>query len=257
MKVLSLLGRFLTLSIPTLVIAACFSPRPTEAPIPSKFYKSGNGSKEHLVVFLPGRGDDIDSYERGGFIDALARSEGALDSVVVDAHLGYYIKRTLGERVYEDVLVPYREKGYRHFILVGISLGGVGALRLNEERPEMIAGTVLIAPFLGSKSTIESVRQAGGVKNWRQQVTDPLSPEEQIWTWIDNMYDSESAAIPCTVLAYGRKDSFAPAGDYFAEMLPESHVFTNDGGHKWVAWGPLWSDILASRSWLDLGCTLR
>lgn len=174
--------------------------------------------------------------------------------MVVDAHLGYYIEQSLGERVHEDVLIPYSQRGYQKFILVGISMGGVGALKISNDYPDLIEGTVLIAPFLGKKATYQSVGAFGNVHEWRQQLEDPPLLDEEIWTWIDTMYDVDSGLVACTILAYGRRDSFAAAGDVLAKMLPESHIFTGDGGHKWIVWQPLWSDITASPSWLRLGC---
>jgi pimeloyl-ACP methyl ester carboxylesterase len=243
-----------TSAIPAFMVAACFSSRATEVPMPSKFYDGHGDDKETLVVFLPGRGDDIDSYEHRGFIETLRASNRPLDAVVVDSHLGYYVDRSLSVRIGEDIVRPYHSKGYDKFIVVGISLGGVGALWLNYEFPEQIVGTVIIAPFLGSKSTIQSVKSAGGIKAWHDQLQEPLKLEEEIWTWIDAMFDEKRGIIPCTILAYGKKDKFASAGDYLGESLPDAHVFTNDGGHKWIAWGPLWSDITNSESWTGLEC---
>ena len=162
----------LTYAIPTFVVAACFAPRPTENPIPTRFYESGNGKKDYLVVFLPGRGDDIDAYERGGFIDVLSKSKRPLDAVVVDAHLGYYIDRSLGERVHEDVLVPYRKRGYQKFILVGISMGGVGALKIHYDYPDLICGTPQPAdrsrrpqPLPAQAPPVQALPQALAVKS--------------------------------------------------------------------------------------------
>jgi hypothetical protein len=42
------------------------------------------------------------------------------DLVAVDAHLGYYYKRTIIDRLREDVLVPAKVQGYRRIVVVGI-----------------------------------------------------------------------------------------------------------------------------------------
>ena len=237
----------------SVITAGCIAPRKAETPMPSQFYDSDDKDKQSLVVFLPGRGDDIGAYERGGFIDTLRHSRRPLDSVVVDAHLGYYIDRTLAERVYEDVLLPYRERGYERFIVVGISLGGVGALRLRTDFGELISGTVLLAPYLGGEGVLRDIRAADDVHSWRAQLDPEPAPDEQIWTWIEPMVDPVSQQIPSTVLAYGLDDKFRPAGELFGEMLPADKVFTRAGGHKWNTWGPLWSEITSSPVWIDFG----
>lgn len=239
-------------AIIALIIAACATSRKTESPIPSRFYDGGGSDKNTLLIFLPGRGDDIDSYQRAGFIAALRSSSRPLDSVVVDAHMAYYNERTLVDRIENDVIRIYQEKGYDKFIVAGISLGGVGALRLRFDFPELIVGTVLIAPFLGSVATIETIEAAGGLQSWRQQPYDSSDVGEEVWSWLSAMYDEQARTIPNTIIAYGERDRFAAIDEYLAKSLPNSHVFTNDGKHKWVAWTPLWSEIMSSDSWANL-----
>lgn len=236
-----------------MVIVACMAPRKTEVPIPVKFYAGGGIVHKTLVIFLPGRGDDIESYQRAGFIETLRSSTRPLDAVVVDAHLGYYNERTLVERVGEDVIRTYQDMGYENFIVVGISLGGVGALRLRFDFPELVVGTVLIAPFLGNAATVESISAAGGLQSWRKLQHDSNDVGEEIWSWLGAMYDEQSRTIPNTIIAYGENDKFAATSNYLAGSLSKSFVFKNDGQHKWVAWSPLWSDLTNSDSWTNLG----
>ncbi len=241
------------IALVAIIVTACMAPRKTEVPIPARFYAGGGIDHKTLVIFLPGRGDDIESYERAGFIETLRSSTRPLDAVVVDAHLAYYNERTLVDRVGEDVIRTYQDMGYDNFIVVGISLGGVGALRLRFDFPDLVVGTVLIAPFLGGTSTIESVAAAGGLQSWRNLQHDPNDIGEEIWSWLGAMYDEQSQTIPNTIIAYGQNDKFAAADDYLAKSLPSSYVFKNDGKHKWVAWSPLWSDVTNSDSWENLG----
>ncbi len=238
---------------PIFMLAAYLSTRDTQIPLPSKFYDGQTNDKDVLVIFLPGRGDNIDAFERGGFIDVLRSSTRPLDAVVVDSHLGYYIERSLATRIGDDIIQPYRAKGYSKFILVGISLGGVGALKIQDEFRNDIIGVVLLAPYLGSKSTIRSIRGSGGVQQWRAQIDTLAEPDGEIWIWVDNAIDDRNKYMPHTILAYGEKDKFANSNGFLAEYLPESHVFTNSGGHKWTAWGLLWSDITSNTVWKKLG----
>ena len=91
-----------------------------------------------LVIFLPGIGDLAEDFESRGFIEALMQSPLRADAMAVDAHYGYYGRRTLLERLAQDVVLPARSR-YREVWLVGISVGG----------PDHIGRALLLAPYLG------------------------------------------------------------------------------------------------------------
>lgn len=241
-------------SVCALLLKAFTSIRPVEIPTPATHYASGTDSGE-LIIFLPGIGDDMGVFERSGFIDQLRASKPGADSVVVDSHIGYYVNRSLPSRIYQDILLPYREKGYERFILVGISLGGYGALWVNNEYPEWISGTVLISPLLGRRSLVKKISDAESVHSWRSQLDHDPSPTERPWVWIDDMIDAESAEIPALILAFGSQDKFQQAGNLLAESVPESHVFRNGGSHDWQTWAALWREITQNQSWNELGET--
>ena len=81
--------------------------RPASAPIDQAFY-GGSDKTGTLIVFLPGRDDDVTSFERHGFVETLRQQEISADMVSVDAHPGYYVERKLLERLKEDVIAPAR-----------------------------------------------------------------------------------------------------------------------------------------------------
>ena len=80
-------------------------------------------------------------------------------------HFGYYLRRTAIERLREDVIVPAQRKGYGEIDLVGISLGGFGALYYAMHHPGEIARLFLLAPYLGEQPVVREICTAGGVKN--------------------------------------------------------------------------------------------
>jgi hypothetical protein len=80
-----------------------------------------------LLVFLPGVFDVVEDYEAYGFLRAVRETGRAVDMLLVDAHLGYYAARTVLERLRQDVIVPARAR-YESICLIGISMGGLGAL---------------------------------------------------------------------------------------------------------------------------------
>jgi pimeloyl-ACP methyl ester carboxylesterase len=232
--------------IVTLILMGCVAKRPVESPIPVKIYYSGTARTDELIIFLPGRGDDIGAFERSGFINLLRQSNRVADSVVIDAHMGYYQNGSLPKRVYQDILIPFRMRGYKHFILVGISLGGYGALWINHEYGDCISGMVLLAPYLGPESLIESIEAEGDVRSWRLRLDldpDP-GPDELVWTWVDDMAEPGSSEIRSIILAFGLKDKFRGAGELLSESIPDSQIFRNSGGHDWQTWRSQWSDII-------------
>ena len=75
----------------------------------------------------------------------LRESGARVDSIAVDAHLGYYFQRTVIARLQADVLQPARQQGYRRIVLVGVSLGGLGALLCERDLPGSVDALVLAA----------------------------------------------------------------------------------------------------------------
>ena len=119
-----------------------------------------------LVVFLPGRGDRAEDFEERGFLAAAREAGLDADVLAVDAHLAYYYKRVIMDRLWEDVVLPARARGYRRLFVVGISLGGLGALSLAQEHPDAVAGTFVLAPYLGEPALTREIEAAGGLARW-------------------------------------------------------------------------------------------
>jgi pimeloyl-ACP methyl ester carboxylesterase len=242
--------------IVTLILTGCVVKRSVESPIPAKIYYSGTARTDELIIFLPGRGDDIGAFERSGFINLLHQSNRIADSVVIDAHMGYYRPNSpLPERVYQEILIPFGARGYKRFILVGISLGGYGALWIKHKYPELVSGLVLLAPYLGPETLIEKIKAEENIHSWRVQLAPDPDNDEKVWIWVDDMVEPGSAEIRSVILAFGLKDKFRRAGELLSESIPDSQIFRNNGGHDWRTWRSLWSDITKSDSWKNLGYT--
>ena len=103
------------------------------------------------------------AFEREGFVAALREAGARVDAIAVDAHLGYYYRKTIIERLHTDVLLQARQQGYRRIVLVGVSLGGLGALLNERENPGSVDAVVLLGPFLGDNAGLfERITAAGG-----------------------------------------------------------------------------------------------
>lgn len=229
-----------------LFLSGCVASRPVENPIPSVFYPAGESQSQDLYVFLPGRGDAMDAFQENGFIDMLRTAKPGADAVAIDAHMPYYEKGLMADQVFRDVVEPYKRKGYQNIVLVGISLGGYGALWLSNAYPDEIASVVLLAPFLGMNPLIERIGDAGGIDQWRAQLDHEPAFDELAWLWADDLRNNQSGLIDTAILGYGQSDRFAGAAELLATIIPAPNVFSAEGGHNWTTWKELWAEIIES-----------
>lgn len=204
---------------------------------------SPDGTDKVMLVMLPGATHKPEDFVRQGFIQALRQRQLPVDTAAVDAHLGYYLERNLGERLTEDIIAPARARGYRRIWLMGISLGGLGALLYAREHAEEIAGVVVLAPFLGVRGTIEEIVRAGGIEHWRPGAIAPQDDERFLLAWL-KAYGAESAALPQIYLGYGKDDRFIAASAMLGSRLPPDRIVTLPGGHDWATWSALWEKLL-------------
>jgi len=227
-----------------LAAAACVNLRPTPSPMAAE--RLGGGGEAARLIFLPGRWDEPGDFARRGFTAAVARRGLQVEMVAADAHMGYYLKGLFVERLREDVVRPDLDPARPRPWLVGISLGGFGALAYARHHPDEVAGVVALAPYLGDRRVADEIVAAGGLARW-----DPPEPvaaddfQRDLWRWLQG-YARGAPDLPPVVLGYGREDSLAPAARLLAEVLPAEHVVEVPGGHDWDAWRTLWELVLDS-----------
>lgn len=224
----------------SLLLSGCLRPRPATVPLRTiALPASGESTARCLVVLLPGRRDSPEDFVRHGFPEIAARAGIQADFVVVDAHLGYYYRKTIVDRLRDDVIAPARKR-YDRIWLAGISLGGTGSILYTIRNPDDVNGLVLLAPFLGEEPVIDEVAAAGGLRGWK--APDPLGPDDfqrRMWSWLERYENGSEGQIPL-YLGFGTRDDFARANGLLGDALPPERVFTVDGGHDWRAWRALW-----------------
>jgi len=246
-----------------LVLSGCsLLLRDTPTPIPIHTTVSGAAARDRtLVVFLPGRGGSVQDFEKHGMIRALRDAAIDVDTVAVDAHLNYYYKRTVIDRLKADVIQPARDRGYGRIVVVGVSLGGLGALLYEREHPGQIDAIVLLAPYLGDKDSLfEAIAGAGGPGAWASGRDSRLGTiEEQLWTFLGNRWST----FPPTWLLAGQSDRLGQGHRVLATLLPAERVKFIAGGHDWKTWQALWrevclnSPLFAAEKALSGGKTVR
>jgi pimeloyl-ACP methyl ester carboxylesterase len=224
-----------------LCLAACVPA--SRVPIDTVYFERAEAVQQRtLVVFLPGRGSDARSFDVEGLVGALHRKSPGVDMVGVEAHLGYYMDRTLPKRLKEDVIEPARKRGYREIWLVGISMGGLGAILYDTAYPGDVTGLCLLAPYLGEGSLLEQISRAGGLANWQPGPGD-ANQEREIWQRLKS-YAAQENNVGRVYLGFGTSDRFAATNRFFGNLLPAGQVVTAEGGHDWPTWRVLWDQTL-------------
>ncbi|HKN85806.1 MAG TPA: alpha/beta fold hydrolase [Nitrospiraceae bacterium] len=225
---------------------------PTSNPVQTQCYRCpGPDTARTLIVFLPGISDLGKDYARYGFIDAVQQKSWSADLVVVDAHYGYYAKRSILDRLHEDVFEPAKMLGYQNRWLVGISLGGFGALLYTSRHDTDVTGVVAIAPYLGRPELVAEIAAAGGIRNWSPDALGEHDYERHVWAWLKR-YGRPDTHWPALCLAYGNRDTFVEAHRVLGAVLPPKQVFIESGAHDWTTWQKLWQTILASNVFAKL-----
>ena len=218
------------------------------APVPLGRLSLGESAPpgRSLIVFLPGLNGSARDFLQHDFVGPLAEMAPECDAVAVDATIGYYVRLTLAKRLHDDVIGPARARGYRRIWLVGISMGGLGAVLYDELGPGDVDGILLLSPYLGDQEVTDEIRNAGGVAGWRPpKRLDPNDFQRKLWAWLKQ--ETESRPKRARIyLGYPTEDPFVQGHRLLAGRLPAGQVFTTGGGHDWLPWETLWRKFLAS-----------
>ncbi len=207
-------------------------------------YPIQNDSPRRMIVFLRGLGGSHQSFEQEGFVADVLSCGLAFDMAAPNAHFGYYGGRSLMTRLKEDVIKPAQNRGCKTIWLVGVSMGGLGAMLYLMDYPEDIAGVYLIAPFLGGSAILKEIEAAGGLTNWHP---GPYRIEEDwermFWHWIQKSVSGNRKAH--VYLGYGSRDPYKPGAELLAAVLPPERVTVIDGAHDYATFKALWKRFLA------------
>jgi pimeloyl-ACP methyl ester carboxylesterase len=227
-----------------LVAPGCAWMYPTVVPLRTLAYPAAAGRRaDTLLVLLPGRGDQAASFADHGFVADVHASTLSVDVVAVDAHIGYYMKETIVERVWNDVLLPARQRGYRRIWIAGISMGGLGALAIARVHGDAIERLFLLGPYLGPADLMRQIAAAGGPARWTPN--DPNDIYQKLWRWLKG-YADPAAQRPALTLGFTTGDRLAPGHRLLSQILPPERVLEGDGGHDWKSWRKLWQRTWSS-----------
>jgi pimeloyl-ACP methyl ester carboxylesterase len=226
-------------------VGGCAWMYPTAVPMRTELYPASPVQRAPiLLVLLPGRGDSAADFAAHGFIDDVRASGLRVDVIAADAHFGYYLRRTIADRVWTDIIEPARRQGYRHIWLGGISMGGIGAIVSARAHPEAYERLLLLAPYLGPKDLLEHIEAAGGARAWTP--TDPDDPFQKVWIWLKQYADPAAAPrLPDLTLGFGTHDKLERGLRVLQRLLPAEQVHEIEGKHNWETWRRLWKPFWA------------
>src|SRR5204863_869685 len=129
------------------------------------------------------------------------------------------------ERLHEDVIAPARASGHRSIWLVGISLGGFGALLYAMENTKDVQGLMLLAPYLGERALIAEIAAAGALRSWQPDEVATGDHARRLWSWLKHVYATSSDTLaPRVYLVYGNGESFARGHGPLAEHVTADGV---------------------------------
>lgn len=191
-----------------------------------------------LLVMLPGANMQPEELFEAGLAQSIARRGLALDLLSVDISDVGLDAVHAWDALQADLLSPARARGARVW-LGGISLGGMVAMAHLAERPGVADGLCLLAPYPGSRPSMNVVDRAGGPDLWAPTEADLRDPELRVWQWLKR----PPPALP-VFIGHGTEDRFASRIQRVAERFPQASRHTVAGGHDWAAWLPLWERFL-------------
>lgn len=212
-------------------------PRPAKRPLP--VMHGGAAASQDLVVLLPGRWSRIREFDREGFFKIAAQRWPKASLVAADLHIGYYRNRSAARALHEDVIAPAVHRGVRKVTLVGISMGGLGALMYDLEHPGVVDELVLLSPYVGEEEAWREVASAGGVRKWSPAEISERDYSRRLWLTLREKW-IEKSQRPAVFLGCGHQDRLAESNRRFAvDFLEPEMVLWMDGGHDWPTWREL------------------
>jgi hypothetical protein len=209
-----------------------------------KLHRIGASQSKNLLILMPGAGNRHTSFDENGFLKNAVEANLNADILTVDTSYEQFSDLSIERRLHEEVVLPAVAQGYKHIWMGGISLGSFGTLVYARRNAHLLAGLVLIAPYLGNKGTLAEIRAAGGLDTWAPNIVDEHD-ERHVWEMIKKYSSHTKQELPLFLL-YGTEDRFVEFHQLLATRLSPNAITTVPGGHDWPVWQALWQHFINS-----------
>ena len=241
-RVIGVLFVFYGLLASLILGSGCTSLVPTTVPVGAILSTNSKlpASQSRLIVMLPGRHSRGSNLEREGISRELTQLRDT-DFVAVDLHFGYYRNRSFLERLREDIILPARKKGYREIHLLGVSMGGMGALFYATQYPDEVDALALLSPFVGDEEIMAEIESAGGLSSWTPGEISETDYQRKLWASLRGLHPdgARGRTAPRVWMACGQSDRLFESNAFFARQfrLPKPDGFyVIEGDHDWESW---------------------
>lgn len=208
-------------------------------PVKKLTFEPVSAGVKELVVMLPGRYSSPAEFVREGMVELMQKKRPGACVVVPDLHLGYYMNRSVEVCLWEELISPAFKDGLK-VTLVGVSMGGLGALIAGLKYPQAVREVFLLAPYLGEPALMEEIAQAGGLALWRPgkvEAVDKDSSMRLLWVRLQKAWLPISRREIRVAMACGLRDRHRVSNQLFAQNLLTSENYHEvPGGHDWDAW---------------------
>lgn len=219
------------------LLSACYPIGNASVPIPTALVPAPQAARK-LVVFLPGRGDDLAVLRKSGIAQIIQRDWPDADVELAGLTMAYYTSGQSTRRLHDEIMAPALKHGYREIWLAGTSLGGMGALTYDRDYPGEVYGMLLMAPYLGNGSITKEIAKSGGLASWNPGPAEAVSPktwQRELWRYLQG-WSGDPGKVRHVWLAYGDHDGLRPDIERVSPALRSTHVFVLPGGHSWDVW---------------------
>jgi pimeloyl-ACP methyl ester carboxylesterase len=228
------------MTLATLPMSACrlLLPAATRPMRKLQFDPQDNETRE-LILLLPGRLSPPEEFVQFGIVDLVRKHRPQARIVAPDLHLGYYMKGLVDTCMHEEIIDPAKQQGLS-VTIIGISMGGLGALIYSLRFPGKVDEMFLLSPFVGDQKLLAEIEKAGGLKNWSSPVETPRSKSEalqKLWMEMKRQWLPHSGPPFPFTLVVGKSDKLLSSNQFFAHsILKPDQLIEIEGGHEWDCW---------------------
>ncbi|KGI78096.1 alpha/beta hydrolase [Oleiagrimonas soli] len=228
------------------LLGGCAAGGDITRPIPTAYIPAPQPA-HRLVVMLPGRGDDLAGLQRHRIAALIQQQWPDADVILTGLTMPFYLQGRAPQRLHDEVIAPaLAQHPHRQLWLMGISLGGMGALLYDRAYPKQAHGLLLLSPYLGDRAIRHEIQHAGGLAHWQPGPPQPLTSatfQRELWRYLQDWIDRPQRART-TWIAYGASERFRTSIALLTPVLPGDHVLERPGHHNWTLWTPAARQLL-------------